>query len=170
MVIMETVTVMTLMETGKPEKVGGRIVGGNGALGGTADCRGVVIENGESTGPGIKGLGKDVLVGNHTSEFKITDCEIARRIVIGNEALLDVKRKGGTPKKGCGAVNEPDATHARFGGINGANTGRKIRNNLSKQGGTKMQIGGKGFKIIQLGAHMGVNAHAVAIGMTNSGL
>jgi hypothetical protein len=81
-------------------------------------------------------------VGNNTSELKITDGEIASRVVIGNKALLDVKRKRGTPKKGCGTVNEPDATHARFGGINGANAGRVIWDNLRKLGGAKVQIGG----------------------------
>jgi hypothetical protein len=73
---------------------------------------------------GDEGLGKDVLVGNHTSKLKITDGEIARRVVIRNKALMDRKRKGGMPKKGCGTVNEPDATHARFGSIKGANAGR----------------------------------------------
>jgi hypothetical protein len=93
-------------------------------------------------------------VGNNTSELEITDGEIASRVVTGNKALLDVKRKGGTPKKVCGTVNKLDATHARFGGINGANARRVIRYNFRKLGGAKVQIGGEGLKIIQLGAHM----------------
>jgi hypothetical protein len=93
-------------------------------------------------------------VGNNTSELEITDGDIASRVVVGNKTRLDVKRKGGTPKKGCGTVNKPDATHPRFGGINGANAGRVIRYNLRKLGGTKVQIGGEGLKIIQLGVHM----------------
>jgi hypothetical protein len=161
---------MALMETGKSEKVRGRIAGGNGPLGGTADCRGVVVENSEGTGTGIKGLGKDVLVGHHTSQLEIADGEIARRVVIRNESLLDVKRKGGTPKEGRSTINEPDATHARFGGINGANAGGVIWNNFRELGRTKVQIGGEGFKIIQLGAHMGINTHAVSIGMKDAGL
>jgi hypothetical protein len=170
MVITKTVTVMTLMKTGKPEKISCRVAGGNGAFGNTADGGGVVIKNSEGAGAGVEGLGEDILVGNHTSELKVTDGKVTRRIGVGDEALLDVNREGGTPENRCGTIDEPDATHARLGGINGANAGREIRDNLSKLCGAKVQVGGECLKIIQLGTHMGVDADAATIRMTNSRL
>ena len=97
------------------------------------DSRGVVIENGEGVGTGVDGLGKDVLMGNHPSKFKITDGEISGAIAISNEALLNGERKRGTPQQGGGTINKPDTSHARFCGINSANAQLKVlRTSLQK--------------------------------------
>jgi hypothetical protein len=61
---------------------------------------------------------------------------------------------GERQSNGDAPSHKPNATHARFGGINGTNARRVIGDNFSQAGRTEMQIGSKGFKIIQLGAHM----------------
>jgi hypothetical protein len=43
-------------------------------------------------------LGKDVLMGNHTSNFKIANHQLAVQVDVGDEFGLDGKRERGLPK------------------------------------------------------------------------
>jgi hypothetical protein len=96
-VIAKAVTVVALVKAGQTKEVGSGGTGGNGAFGGTADSRGVVIEDGEGAFTGIHRLGENVLVGDNSGKFKITIGEVTTRIVIRNQAGLDVRRERGTP-------------------------------------------------------------------------
>jgi hypothetical protein len=70
----KAVAMMALVKTAhQAEEVGGRITGGDGAFGGSAGGRGVVVEEREGAFTGINRLGEDVLVllGDDASKFKV---------------------------------------------------------------------------------------------------
>jgi hypothetical protein len=169
-VVTKTVAVVALVKTSETEEVGDGVTGRDGTFGGTTDGRGVVVEDRESAFTGVNRLGKNVLVGDDASKFEVTVGEVTARVVIGNQAGLDVRGEGGAPQERRGAINKPHATHTRFGSINGTDARGKVGNNFSKPGGTKVQVGSKGFEIIKLGTDMGIKADTVAIGMKDAGL
>jgi hypothetical protein len=71
MVVVKAVAVMALVKTAQVEEVGGRITGGDGAFGGAAHGRGVVIEESEGTFTSINRLGEYVLVGDDARKIKV---------------------------------------------------------------------------------------------------
>jgi hypothetical protein len=57
MVIAKAVAMVTLVKAAQTKEVGGRVAGRDGAFGGAADGRGIVVEEGESAFTGVDGLG-----------------------------------------------------------------------------------------------------------------
>jgi hypothetical protein len=90
MVVMKTVAVVALVKTCETEEVGGGVAGRDGTFGGATDGGGVVVEDHESAFMGVNRLGQNVLVGDDASKFEVTVGEVTPRIVIGNQAGLDV--------------------------------------------------------------------------------
>ena len=94
------VAVVTLVDGGELEKVGSWTNGGGASLRAPGDCRGVV---GHGTGCKVVhwDLGcKDVVVGNGTSEFEVAVGDGAQGMLEGDQFVLDVLWKRGTPKDG----------------------------------------------------------------------
>jgi hypothetical protein len=87
MIIADKVTVMALMHTQKAKKVGCSFTGADGALGDSADGRGIVIEDGEGALACING-----------GELKVAEGGVATRVSVGDKARLDGIWEGGTPK------------------------------------------------------------------------
>jgi hypothetical protein len=138
MVVTKTVAMVALVKTGETEEVGGGVARGDGTFRDATDGGGVVVENRKSAFTGVNRLGQNVLVSDDASKFEVAVGEVTPRIVIGNQAGLDVRREGGAPQERRGAINEPHATHTGFGGIDGPDARGKVGDNFSEPGGAKV--------------------------------
>ena len=97
MVVAKAVAMVALVKAGQSKEVGCRVTGGDGALGGTANGGGVVVQDREGTFAGVNRLGQNILVGDDASKFEITIGEVTTGILIGNKAGLDMRRERGAP-------------------------------------------------------------------------
>jgi hypothetical protein len=161
---------MALMEATQLQEVGGGIAGGDGAFGGMTDSWRIVIQEGESAFPGVKGLSEDVLVRQHASELEVAHGQVTRGVLVGDEAVLDVRRKGSAPQKGRGIVDKPYTPHAQFGSVGSTNTVRVIRAKLSETGWMGMEVNSKGLKVVKLCSDVAINTDAVTVRVANTRL
>jgi hypothetical protein len=76
----------------------------------------------------VEGLCQDILVCEHASELEVAHGEVAWRVLLGDEAVLDVCKEGGSPQDGWSTGDKPYAAHAWFCCIGCTNTSESTHN------------------------------------------
>ena len=166
------IAVVTLVNAVESEQICCRPCGGGGVFV-MPDHHGDVVtqgHNGSTTQ--VDCLGNDVLLGKEAGKFQVGVGDVSLRIVRGDQSGLNVGRERCPPQHGLdvgvGSRREPHTPHASTRGIMGANGHWVVRNNFGKLGGPGGQGVGEVLKIIEHVAHLGGDADAVAIGVSQA--
>jgi hypothetical protein len=91
-------------------------------------------------------LGKDILMGNHPGKLEVADAEVARVVAIGDQLVLYMCKKRGTPEQ-WGSISQEQTRHphSRFSRIDRSNAGW---HNLGKLHGLGVKVDGKQLEVI----------------------
>ena len=144
------VVVVPAMEAGEVAKVGSCLVGCNGAF--LAPCNGscVVIQSCKSKLMEIIEGDSHVHLGEDTCLFEITVCEVAQKIVNGDDVLLKISGEGGKPECGRVSRSEEDTSHAWLSGVHRADHRWVVWHHFGKVCRSLGDVTGQGFEVIQV--------------------
>jgi hypothetical protein len=167
---LRAVTVVALVETREPTKVGGSVIRGDRALAVARDGRSVITASGKGALANIKVLTNDSLVRKNPRLFQIAIGYCTIGVLVRDNRALNVGWKRRTPDNRLMVGGKGYSSHARFGSITRPNYNGVIRNDFGQASGPTDKAVGQGFKIIQVPSEMRGDTDAVFIGMLEAKL
>ena len=162
------VAVVALVEACQPTQVGGAHVGGNGALVVSGDGWGVVAQSGNSPLAHIEFLCDDLRLGQDARLFQITVSDVAGRVVVRDQAALNVGWKGSSPEDGVVVGSERDTTHAGMTRVNGPQKNGSVGDDFAQASGAVHEALGEAFEVVKMVRDVASDADAVLVRVLES--